>query len=202
MTTELAELDRYDRQIRAWGFETQQKLHECRFLFSGVNHVSYECMKNLILAGASEVDITDSKESMEQNSTQLGFLISLNPYCNVQLIPLETILHSETQICNEELLSNYAFICIFNNNELLINHIKATNKAILIHDGVHGDLIHLQPDYHHLFQDNSYDPLEQTIIGSLLSQMIVDHLPPLHSPMHYRLLFNSEQLSSSVQQIV
>ena len=47
--------DRYDRQIRAWGFETQKRLECCSFLFIGINEASIECTKNLILAGVMEI---------------------------------------------------------------------------------------------------------------------------------------------------
>ncbi|GFE52686.1 SUMO-activating enzyme [Babesia ovis] len=43
----------YDRQIRLWGIEAQQKLMNSRVLFLGKNGIQEEAIKNLILAGMS-----------------------------------------------------------------------------------------------------------------------------------------------------
>ncbi|CAN0043805.1 unnamed protein product [Ascophyllum nodosum] len=45
--------EQYDRQIRLWGVEAQQRMSGSRVLFSGMNGVTAEGCKNLLLAGVS-----------------------------------------------------------------------------------------------------------------------------------------------------
>jgi len=53
-TLTLAECEKYDRQIRLWGIEAQQRLQNSRVLFAGqFRAVSAEISKNLVLAGFS-----------------------------------------------------------------------------------------------------------------------------------------------------
>ena len=60
MSTE-NELDikRYDRQIRLWGLDTQRGLQGARILVLGVNGLSNEICKNLVLAGVGHLHIQD-----------------------------------------------------------------------------------------------------------------------------------------------
>ncbi|CAM9857878.1 unnamed protein product [Pylaiella littoralis] len=45
--------EQYDRQIRLWGVEAQQRMSGSRVLFAGINGVTAEGCKNLLLAGVS-----------------------------------------------------------------------------------------------------------------------------------------------------
>ncbi|CAM9272013.1 unnamed protein product [Phaeothamnion confervicola] len=47
------ETELYDRQIRLWGVEAQQRMGSSKVLFAGVHAVSMEVAKNLVLAGIS-----------------------------------------------------------------------------------------------------------------------------------------------------
>lgn len=199
---QLNELDRYDRQIRAWGFETQQKLHECNFLFFGVNSASLECMKNLILAGASEVHITDTDENLETYSHHLYFLVALNPYCPTKIIPFSNICDIDQQKIKTEEIDKYNFICIFKNEEFFIKQIASSDKVLLFNHGATGDILYQQPEYDFPLDTIVLTPSQQTVIGALLSQMIVDHLPPIQTPIHYQLTFDPIQLSSSVKNLL
>ena len=46
-----SEDDVYDRQIRLWGADAQQKMNDARVLYVHVTGVSSEILKNLVLAG-------------------------------------------------------------------------------------------------------------------------------------------------------
>jgi len=61
-----AEAELYDRQLRLWGFEAQQRMQKSKILFSGIRGLFAETAKNLVLAGmnvtlqdCSPVDIED-----------------------------------------------------------------------------------------------------------------------------------------------
>ncbi|OQV16321.1 putative SUMO-activating enzyme subunit 1 [Hypsibius exemplaris] len=49
----------YDRQIRLWGWEAQQRLMRSRLLMYGMNGVGAEVLKNLMLGGIKEITIVD-----------------------------------------------------------------------------------------------------------------------------------------------
>lgn len=198
---QFAELNRYDRQIRAWGFETQQKLHECKFLFYGVNDASLECMKNIILAGASEVHVTDTEENLDVFSHHLNFLVQLNPYCPVQIIPLSSICDIQQRQIKTDEIGKYGFICVFKNEDFFAQQVISTDKILLFNNGAIGDIVYLRPNYTSPDNDLVLTPTQQTIIGALLSQMIVDHLPPIEQTIHFQLFFDPILLSASVQQI-
>lgn len=196
------ELNRYDRQIRAWGFETQQKLHECKFLFYGVNSSSLECMKNLILAGASAVHITDTEENLDVYSHHLYFLINLNPYCPVEIVQFSSICDTEKQTIKTDEIDKYGYICVFKNEAFFIQQILSANKVLLFNHGATGDLLYLNSKYTFPLDDIVLSPSQQTVIGALLSQLIVDHLPPIENPIHYQLVFDQVNLSSSVKNLL
>ena len=53
----------YDRQIRVWGVEAQQKMQSCKVLVCGLRGVHVEVIKNLVLAG---VNVTIQDDSTVQ----------------------------------------------------------------------------------------------------------------------------------------
>ncbi|KAF8560618.1 hypothetical protein P879_07986 [Paragonimus westermani] len=51
----------YDRQIRLWGLEAQNRLKHSRILLQGVTPLSAEIAKNLVLAGIASMTIVDDR---------------------------------------------------------------------------------------------------------------------------------------------
>jgi ubiquitin-like 1-activating enzyme E1 A len=49
------EAEIYDRQIRLWGVEAQQRMTSSKICVSGLGAIGAECTKNLILAGMNVV---------------------------------------------------------------------------------------------------------------------------------------------------
>ncbi|KAL4523103.1 hypothetical protein Ndes2526A_g07814 [Nannochloris sp. 'desiccata'] len=49
----------YDRQLRVWGLETQQKLRQSKVLIVGCTGLAAEVAKNIILAGVGSVTLVD-----------------------------------------------------------------------------------------------------------------------------------------------
>ncbi|CAH8478305.1 unnamed protein product [Schistosoma turkestanicum] len=60
ITEEEAEL--YDRQIRLWGLESQNRLKQSKVLLIGMNALAAEIAKNIVLAGISSLTIVDDKQ--------------------------------------------------------------------------------------------------------------------------------------------
>lgn len=72
------DIARYDRQIRAWGFETQKCLEDTRFVFIEICAIGLECLKNLLLAGAKSIHLFLTK-----NQKVPDYYFSLNPSCQI-----------------------------------------------------------------------------------------------------------------------
>ncbi|KAH8860675.1 SUMO-activating enzyme subunit 1 [Schistosoma japonicum] len=60
ITEEEAEL--YDRQIRLWGIESQNRLKQSKILLLGMNALAAEIAKNIVLAGISSLTIIDDQQ--------------------------------------------------------------------------------------------------------------------------------------------
>lgn len=60
LTAEEAAL--YDRQLRLWGVEAQQRLGQAKVLLIGFTAVQSEICKNIVLAGVRSVTINDTQD--------------------------------------------------------------------------------------------------------------------------------------------
>lgn len=49
----------YDRQIRLWGMDAQEKIRNARILLIGMRGVGNEIAKNLVLAGINSLTVMD-----------------------------------------------------------------------------------------------------------------------------------------------
>jgi hypothetical protein len=200
-TMAVRDLDRYDRQIRAWGFETQRRLQSSRFFFLGINSTSLECMKNLVLAGALSVHCVLDPVLTEDPELhrQFEYLHGLNPRCQwVDLAPAEF----SPPISPDQLI-DYDVICLFGLTTDLVAPLLANlpQKTYLIGNRLSGDLIAGVSEHYFVSDPAPFSPLEGALVGSLLSQMIVDYLPPLESPVAVRLQFDPATLSSRVDRL-
>ena len=74
LTKQQAEL--YDRQIRLWGVEAQQRMQTSNVLLIGLSGVHTEVAKNLVLAGVN-VTIADSRIAIERTWELNFFLLNL-----------------------------------------------------------------------------------------------------------------------------
>ena len=64
----------YDRQIRLWGMEAQNRIRNAKILVIGVNGVSCEVIKNLVLAGINTIGLCDELMTAEDDINN-NFLI-------------------------------------------------------------------------------------------------------------------------------
>ncbi|ORX92994.1 SUMO-activating enzyme subunit 1 [Basidiobolus meristosporus CBS 931.73] len=65
----------YDRQIRLWGLEAQQRMRNASILIVGLSALSNEVCKNLVLAGIGSITIVDDK-SVTREDLGAQFYIS------------------------------------------------------------------------------------------------------------------------------
>lgn len=72
ITEEEAEL--YDRQIRLWGIESQNRLKQSKVLLLGMNALAAEIAKNIVLAGISSLTIIDGQQ-VTNDDLENNFLI-------------------------------------------------------------------------------------------------------------------------------
>ncbi|KAM9327004.1 SUMO-activating enzyme subunit 1 [Gastrophryne carolinensis] len=68
------EAAQYDRQIRLWGLEAQNRLRKSKVLLAGMRGLGAEVAKNLILAGMEELTLLDHQQASEEDS-RAQFLI-------------------------------------------------------------------------------------------------------------------------------
>ena len=62
------EVTQYDRQIRLWGLEAQQRLRNANIMVFGLGALGGEIVKNLVLAGIGEINVCDSEKVDEKVS--------------------------------------------------------------------------------------------------------------------------------------
>lgn len=87
----------YDRQIRLWGLEAQQRLSAARLLLVGTlpSHLGAELAKNLVLAGIARLTLCPFPSSAASTPSFLGAtpdafvaaLSEMNPHVAVEVLP-------------------------------------------------------------------------------------------------------------------
>ncbi|VDP99485.1 unnamed protein product [Trichobilharzia regenti] len=92
ITEEEAEL--YDRQIRLWGVESQNRLKQSKILLLGMNALAAEIAKNIVLAGISSLTIIDDKQ---RSDAVISRTQDLNPMVKVQSAGMENNLMEKIQ---------------------------------------------------------------------------------------------------------
>jgi len=67
LTREEAQI--YDRQIRLWGVEAQQRLRKAKILVAGAGGLGNEVIKNILLSGIKHMTILDSQKLSHENAS-------------------------------------------------------------------------------------------------------------------------------------
>ncbi|OMJ15253.1 SUMO-activating enzyme subunit 1 [Smittium culicis] len=67
-------VNRYDRQIRLWGFEGQRRIITGKMLVVGVTPMIMEMAKNLILGGLGHICVLDNRKVTQINNQGLYIL--------------------------------------------------------------------------------------------------------------------------------
>ncbi|KAI0051118.1 hypothetical protein FA95DRAFT_1554933 [Auriscalpium vulgare] len=102
----------YDRQIRLWGLEAQQRMRNASILVVKLRGLATETIKNIVLAGIGKLTIVDG-ENVSEEDLGAGFFFreddvgkkrvdaakarieGLNPLVNVETIPTASVLERD-----------------------------------------------------------------------------------------------------------
>lgn len=82
-TFSAAEAAVYDRQMRLWGVEAQQRLQRSHVLVSGLSALGSELVKNLVLSGMS-VTLHDDRSVSPADAAAQFFLVDSDAGKNVR----------------------------------------------------------------------------------------------------------------------
>ncbi|KAH9252377.1 hypothetical protein BASA81_009662 [Batrachochytrium salamandrivorans] len=180
LTVEEAKL--YDRQIRLWGMEAQQRMRNARILVAGCTGLANEVLKNIVLAGVGSVTIADSqlveardlgaqfflRESDIGNNraeSVLPRVQQLNPRVEVktETRPLETL--------PESFLANFDIISVIGaspNTIDKLNSIARANNIAFWSASVFGTCGYVFSD----LQEHNY-----TVLSHIQGQKELQHIP-------------------------
>uniref|UniRef100_A0A914ZSK9 Replication factor C subunit 1 n=1 Tax=Parascaris univalens TaxID=6257 RepID=A0A914ZSK9_PARUN len=64
----------YDRQIRLWGLEAQNRLRNSSVLIAGLSGCGAEVAKNLMLAGLKSITLLDHRKVTEMDESNQFFI--------------------------------------------------------------------------------------------------------------------------------
>jgi len=116
----------YDRQIRLWGLEAQQKMRNATILVFRLRGIATETIKNIVLAGIGKIIIVDS-ENVSEEDLGAGFFFrdeevgvkrvdaakprveSLNPLVTVEVISDTAVLEGDAL---DTLVSSVDLVCV------------------------------------------------------------------------------------------
>ncbi|KAF9454772.1 hypothetical protein P691DRAFT_804131 [Macrolepiota fuliginosa MF-IS2] len=120
------EATRYDRQMRLWGIEAQQRMRNAVILVLRLRGVATEAIKNMVLAGIGKLIVVDGGD-VDEEDLGSGFFFrdedvgrkrldvakprieSLNPLVNVETITDPSILEG---VAFENLIQNVDLVCV------------------------------------------------------------------------------------------
>eukprot|EP01080_Neovahlkampfia_damariscottae_P011614 gene11614-4856_t len=146
MTISENEAKLYDRQIRLWGIDAQQRMSKTRILVHGMKGISAEVCKNLVLSGVGNVTIMDD-EVTEYSDLGSQFLINENnvgknraEVCleNLQkLNPLVKLSINTDSLYSkdEKFFSNFDIVLLTNttlNEQIRVNNICRKNNILFL----------------------------------------------------------------------
>jgi len=142
----------YDRQIRLWGVEAQQRLRKARVLVAGACGLGNEIVKNILLAGIKHLTLLDHRDvTQEQVSGQ--FLASHDSIGQKrvtsslqrarQLNPMVDIFTDTEKIedKSEEFFNNFDVVCVVGesrNIQLKINDVCRRHDTKFLSGNVFG----------------------------------------------------------------
>ncbi|MBW0468816.1 hypothetical protein O181_008531 [Austropuccinia psidii MF-1] len=127
----------YDRQIRLWGVEAQNRMRRSSVLMINFKGITTEACKNIVLAGVGSITILDD-EVVSYEDLGAGFFFreedigkkrvevakervnSLNPRVKVLSIAEKV----ETQIFENGFMTNFDVVCLTDSNSVMIEKVN------------------------------------------------------------------------------
>ncbi|XP_022176840.1 SUMO-activating enzyme subunit 1 [Myzus persicae] len=196
----------YDRQIRLWGYDGQNKLRASKILLIGMQGIGAEISKNLILSGVNSITLKDHTEvsildrcsqfliprdSEERNRAKasLSAAQKLNP--NVKVIVDTTPIEENVDSFVNSFDVVIATECSPSTYKRLSENCRKANVKLFIADvyGLFGyfyqDVIHAHPLYGEVFSNNAQidtvtkkQPLLYYLTSALLKFQTDSHRKP------------------------
>ncbi|KAK2465202.1 hypothetical protein APHAL10511_002556 [Amanita phalloides] len=167
------EANRYDRQMRLWGIEAQQRMRNATILVVRLRGVATEAVKNMVLAGIGRLILVDG-ETVAEEDLGAGFFFrdtdvgknrldvakarieSLNPLVTVETIPGSFALEKERL---ESLVEAVDLVCVSDMDRdalIRINEVCRSRKKPFYAGGTYGLLGYIFCDllnHEHLISD-------------------------------------------------
>lgn len=124
----------YDRQIRLWGLEAQQRMRNSSILISGIRGLSNEVCKNLVLAGVGSVTIIDHNIVTEEDLGAQFLITEQDLGKNRALASANGVRHLNPRVVvktdmddirekSEEFFENYDLICLTDSDPDTMIHV-------------------------------------------------------------------------------
>jgi len=193
------EANRYDRQMRLWGIEAQQRMRNATILVVRLRGVATEAIKNMVLAGIGRLILVDGDEVLEED-LGAGFFFrdedvgknrldaakarieSLNPLVTVETIPRSSALENDEF---EALVKAVDLVCVTDADKDTLIRVDQTcrlHKKPFYAGGTYGLLGYIFCDlseHEHLVTDRSQGK------EGARSVMRVSY-PSLETALHHR----------------
>ncbi|KAF5360731.1 hypothetical protein D9756_004786 [Leucocoprinus leucothites] len=137
------EATRYDRQMRLWGIEAQQRMRNAVILVLRLRGVATEAIKNMVLAGIGKLIVVDT-EDVKEEDLGCGFFFrdedvgrkrldvarsrieSLNPLVNVETITDSSVLEGKAF---ENLVQGVDLVCVTDYDRENLIHINEVCRS-------------------------------------------------------------------------
>ncbi|KAI8094017.1 hypothetical protein BDF21DRAFT_448309 [Thamnidium elegans] len=131
----------YDRQIRLWGLDAQQRIGKADILIAGVRGLSDEVCKNLALAGVASITLLDHEKVTEEDLGAQFFLTEKNIGQNkaeasapsIQNLNPRVKVVVDQQNINEksdEFFESFAVVCLIHSNYSVMDRVDKLRRKV------------------------------------------------------------------------
>ena len=141
----------YSRQLYVYGHEAQKKMSSSSLFIYGLNGLSLEIIKNIILSGVKSVTLYDSDNQSNNQSNNTTNSVNTNIGINFYLNE-KNINDNRLNVIREKFqeLNPYVSVRIYQEREVNLNDLKSFSVVVLINTS-----IELQLQYSQFCHENS-----------------------------------------------
>ncbi|KAI8975563.1 hypothetical protein BDF20DRAFT_822661, partial [Mycotypha africana] len=131
----------YDRQIRLWGLDAQQRIGKATILIAGITALSNEVCKNLALAGVASITLLDHGTVTEYDLGAQFFLNEASVGKNKaeaaaasirNLNPLVSVIVDQDNIKDkpDDYFTTYSVVCLIHSDYDIISRVNSIRRKI------------------------------------------------------------------------
>ncbi|KAI9491685.1 hypothetical protein BDB00DRAFT_874065 [Zychaea mexicana] len=135
------EAEIYDRQIRLWGLDAQQRIRNARVLIAGMRALSDEVCKNIALAGVGSITLLDHDTIKEEDLGAQFFLSAKDIGKNraeasapaiQQLNPRVNVVVDQDDIVNkpDDFFNNFDIVCLFHKEIGILERVNTLRRKV------------------------------------------------------------------------